>query len=150
MWKMLATSLNSPTSNADLFVFYIASSNYNDMYGTQIVLGAYRNNIWIRTYADKAWDNWKSIYNSKLIFTEQIGDTTSNIHAKLDRNLDFEAISWIDRNYNEVFGNQWCFIKSLKIGEDYGFQFLISCQTKTAVATRYYEKGIWGKWSVIS
>lgn len=61
MWKMLATSLNSPTSNADLFVFYIASSNYNDMYGTQIVLGAYRNNIWIRTYADKAWDNWKSI-----------------------------------------------------------------------------------------
>ena len=24
---MLATSLNSPTSNADLFVFYIASSN---------------------------------------------------------------------------------------------------------------------------
>ena len=61
MWKMLDTSLNSPTSNADLFVFYIASSNYNDMYGTQIVLAAYRNNIWIRTYADKAWDNWKSI-----------------------------------------------------------------------------------------
>ena len=88
--------------------------------------------------------------NSKRFFTEQIGDTTSNIHAKLDRNLDFEAISWIDRKYNEVFGNQWCFIKSIKIGEDYGFQFLISCQTKTAVATRYYEKGIWGKWSVIS
>ena len=61
MWKMPSNSLNSPTSEADLFVFYIASSNYNDMYGTQIVLAAYRNNIWIRSYADKAWENWKSI-----------------------------------------------------------------------------------------
>lgn len=61
MWRMLNTSLNSPTVNADLFVFYIASSNNNDMYGTQIALAAYRNNIWIRTYADKSWDEWKSI-----------------------------------------------------------------------------------------
>lgn len=104
----------------------------------------------MRGAGDSIYYSIDVIQNSKRFFTEQIGDTTSNIHAKLDRNLDFEAISWIDRKYNEVFGNQWCFIKSIKIGEDYGFQFLISCQTKTAVATRYYEKGIWGKWSVIS
>lgn len=61
MWKMLSPSLNSPTSRADLFVFYIASSNSDDTYGTQIALGAYRNNIWIRLYADKEWDDWKSI-----------------------------------------------------------------------------------------
>lgn len=90
------------------------------------------------------------ILNSKRFFTETIEDITANNHAKLDRNFDFEAISWVNRNYNEVFGNQWCFIKSLKIGEKYGFQFLVSCQTKTTVATRYYEEGVWGKWSVIS
>lgn len=61
MWRMLNTCLNSPTSNSDLFVFYIASSNYNDSYGTQIALGAYRNTIWVRTYAAEAWDDWKSI-----------------------------------------------------------------------------------------
>lgn len=88
--------------------------------------------------------------NSKRFFTENIGNTTANNHAKLDRNFDFEAISWVSRDYNEVFGNQWCFIKSLKIEEKYGFQFLVSCQTKTTVATRYYEEGVWRKWSVIS
>lgn len=61
VWKIPAPSLNSPTSRADLFVFYIASNNSDDTYGTQIALGAYRNNIWIRLYADKEWDDWKSI-----------------------------------------------------------------------------------------
>ena len=61
MWKMPVTSLNSPTSGAELFVFYIASSKPSDMYGTQIALAAYRNNIFIRLYADKEWDDWKSI-----------------------------------------------------------------------------------------
>ena len=89
--------------------------------------------------------------NSKRFFTENIGDTTVDNHAKIDRNIDFEAISWINPNYDKTFGNQWCFVKSIRIDQaGYAFQFIISCQLKTAVASRYCDKGTWGKWSIIS
>lgn len=88
--------------------------------------------------------------NSKR-FTENIGDTTADNHAKIDRNIDFEAMSWINSNYDKTFGNQWCFIKSIRIDQaGYAFQFIISCQLKTTVASRYCDKGTWGKWSIIS
>lgn len=89
--------------------------------------------------------------NSKRFFTENIGDTTADNHAKIDRNIDFEAMSWINSNYDKTFGNQWCFIKSIRIDQaGYAFQFIISCQLKTTVASRYCDKGTWGKWSIIS
>ena len=89
--------------------------------------------------------------NSNRFFTENIGDTTADNHAKIDRNIDFEAISWINSNYDKTFGNQWCFVKSIRIDQaGYAFQFIISCQLKTTVASRYCDKGTWGKWSIIS
>lgn len=89
--------------------------------------------------------------DNKRFFTENIGDTTADSHAKIDRNIDFEAISWINLNYNKTFGNQWCFVKSIRIDQaGYAFQFIISCQLKTTVASRYCDKGTWGKWSIIS
>ena len=89
--------------------------------------------------------------NSKRFFTENIGDTTADNHAKIDRNIDFEAMSWINSNYDKTFGNQWCFIKSIRIDQaGYAFQFIFSCQLKTTVASRYCDKGTWGKWSIIS
>ena len=61
-WSMPNGSKNSPTDGADTRVFYIASSNYLDTYGTQIVLAPYRDNIWIRRYStDGSWDEWKTI-----------------------------------------------------------------------------------------
>lgn len=89
--------------------------------------------------------------NNNRFFAENIGDTTVDNHAKIDRNIDFEAISWINPNYDKTFGNQWCFVKSIRIDQaGYAFQFIISCQLKTAVASRYCDKGTWGKWSIIS
>lgn len=55
-------------------------------------------------------------------------------------------MSWINPNYDKTFGNQWCFVKSIRIDQaGYAFQFIISCQLKTAVASRYCDKGTWGK-----
>ena len=89
--------------------------------------------------------------NGKRFFTENIGDTTADNHAKIDRDIDFEAISWINSDYDKTFGNQWCFVKSMRIDQaGYAFQFIISCQLKTTVASRYCDKGTWGKWSIIS
>lgn len=55
-------SKNSPTVGADTRVFYIASSDYLDTYGTQIVLAPYRNNIWMRMHSKEgSWEDWKAI-----------------------------------------------------------------------------------------
>lgn len=61
-WSMPNGSKNSPTDGANTRVFYIASSDYLDTYGTQIVLAPYRNNIWIRCHSkDGLWGDWKII-----------------------------------------------------------------------------------------
>lgn len=60
VWFMPNESANSPVEGTNTRVFYIASSDYLDTYGTQIVLAPYRNNIWMRCHSkDGLWDDWK-------------------------------------------------------------------------------------------
>ena len=63
----------------------------------------------------------------------------------------FRAITWVEYNYSNAFGGEWCLVESVVVDQNgYAMQKITSCQSKTVIATRYCNKGIWDKWITLT
>ena len=88
---------------------------------------------------------WKDELNSN-----NIGDTSSTNHENIDRIENFKCVTWVNSDYNNIFGNQWCFVESKYIANGYAMQKLIAAQSKPVIAIRYCDSGKWGEWKCIT
>ena len=86
----------------------------------------------------------------KSLNSNNIGDTSSTNHEKIDRIENFKGVTWVNTDYNDIFGNQWCFVESKYIASGYAMQKLIAAQSKPVIAIRYCNTGKWGDWKCIT
>ena len=82
--------------------------------------------------------------------SNNIGNTSSANHENIDRIENFKCVTWVDSDYNNIFGNQWCFAESKYIANGYAMQKLIAAQSKPVIAIRYCDSGKWGEWKCIT
>lgn len=82
--------------------------------------------------------------------SNNIGNTSSANHENIDRIENFKCVTWVDSDYNNIFGNQWCFAESKYIANGYAMQKLIAAQSKPVIAIRYCNAGKWGDWKCIT
>ncbi len=82
--------------------------------------------------------------------SNNIGDTSSTNHENIDRIENFKCVTWVNSDYNNIFGNQWCFVESKYIANGYAMQKLIAAQSKPVIAIRYCDSGKWGEWKCIT